>query len=103
MATLIPASSLDVSALQIEQPLHLQQILCSLALELPGGACRRFDDSVIDGKNLMAAKAIAAPVASGWSVAGWDLHPLESAALSRRTPRPDVLQTSPAKLRYDDT
>jgi hypothetical protein len=28
----------------------------------------------------------AAPVASGWSdLAGWDLHPLESAALSRRT------------------
>jgi hypothetical protein len=30
--------------------------------------------------------SIAAPVASGWSVAGWDLHPLESAALARRTP-----------------
>src|SRR5262249_55862840 len=30
--------------------------------------------------------SIAAPAASGWSVAGWDLHPLESAALSRRTP-----------------
>jgi hypothetical protein len=30
--------------------------------------------------------SIAAPVASGWSVAGWGLHPLESAALSRRTP-----------------
>ena len=28
-----------------------------------------------------------APVASGWSdVAGWASHPLESAALSRRTP-----------------
>jgi hypothetical protein len=47
MATLIPASSLDVSALLIEQPLHLQQISCSLALELPEGACRRFDDSRI--------------------------------------------------------
>ena len=34
--------------------------------------------------------SIAAPVASGWSVAGWDLHPLESAALSRRTPVADV-------------
>src|SRR4029453_15543832 len=32
--------------------------------------------------------SIAAPAASGWSVAGWDLHPLESAALSRRTPEP---------------
>src|SRR6516162_607142 len=30
--------------------------------------------------------SIAAPVASGWSVAGWDFHPLESAALQRRTP-----------------
>src|SRR3974390_1022686 len=34
--------------------------------------------------------SIAAPAASGWSVAGWDLHPLESAALSRRTPISDV-------------
>src|SRR3974390_1406306 len=33
--------------------------------------------------------AIAAPAASGWSVAGWDLHPLESAALPRRTPTTD--------------
>jgi hypothetical protein len=24
------------------------------------------------------------------AVAGWDLHPLESAALSRRTPKPDI-------------
>ena len=32
--------------------------------------------------------SMTAPVASGWSVfAGWELHPLESAALSRRTPR----------------
>jgi hypothetical protein len=30
---------------------------------------------------------MTAPVASGWSeLAGWDLHPLESAAFSRRTP-----------------
>jgi hypothetical protein len=34
---------------------------------------------------------LPAPVASGWSdVAGWALHPLESAALSRRTPEGDV-------------
>jgi hypothetical protein len=32
--------------------------------------------------------SIAAPVASGWSVR--DLHPLESAALSRRTPMSDI-------------
>src|SRR5215831_14886218 len=29
----------------------------------------------------------AAPVASGWSGRRWALHPLDSAALSRRTPR----------------
>ena len=34
--------------------------------------------------------SIAAPVASGWSVAGWDFHPLESAALPRRTPKAAV-------------
>src|SRR5438552_2897345 len=33
--------------------------------------------------------SMTAPVASGWSVTGWGLHPLESAALSRRTPTPD--------------
>jgi hypothetical protein len=33
--------------------------------------------------------SIAAPAASGWSVAGWGFHPLESAALSRRTPTTD--------------
>jgi hypothetical protein len=30
-----------------------------------------------------------APIASGWSVAGWGLHPLESAAFARRTPTAD--------------
>src|SRR5215467_5310608 len=34
--------------------------------------------------------SIAAPAASGWSVAGWDLHPLESAALPRHTPVADM-------------
>ena len=34
---------------------------------------------------------MTAPIASGWSeIAGWDLHPLESATLSRRTPRADL-------------
>jgi hypothetical protein len=37
--------------------------------------------------------SIAAPAASGWSVAGWDLHPLESAALPRRTPTTDMGQS----------
>jgi len=33
-----------------------------------------------------------APIASGWSkIAGWDLHPLENAALTRRTPETDIL------------
>jgi hypothetical protein len=33
-----------------------------------------------------AILAVDAPVASGWSdLAGWGLHPLESAALPRRT------------------
>ena len=30
-----------------------------------------------------------AQMALGWSIAGWDLHPPESAALSRRTPKAD--------------
>src|SRR6516165_8327317 len=34
--------------------------------------------------------SIAAPAASGLSVAGWNLHPLESAALPRRTPNSDM-------------
>jgi hypothetical protein len=35
--------------------------------------------------------SITAPIASGWSeIAGWDSHPLRNAALSRRTPEPDV-------------
>src|ERR1700720_4783866 len=35
--------------------------------------------------------SMPAPVASGWSdVAGWASHPLESAALSRRTPEADI-------------
>lgn len=35
--------------------------------------------------------SMTAPVASGWSdLAGWDLHPLESAALSRRTVKADL-------------
>ena len=38
---------------------------------------------------------MTAPIASGWSeIAGWALHPLESAALSRRTPIAAVHRTS---------
>src|SRR5512132_1645279 len=35
--------------------------------------------------------SMTAPIASGWErIAGWDLHPLESAALARRTPNADL-------------
>jgi hypothetical protein len=35
--------------------------------------------------------SMTAPVASGWSdLAGWGLHPLESAAFSRRTREADI-------------
>src|SRR5258707_15465720 len=38
--------------------------------------------------------SMPAPVASGWSdLAGWALHPLESAALSRRTPEAVIKPT----------
>jgi hypothetical protein len=39
---------------------------------------------------------MTAPVASGWSdLAGWGLHPLESAALSRRTREADIPDCGP--------
>ena len=42
--------------------------------------------------------SMTAPVASGWSdLAGWDLHPPESAALSRRTPEVGI----PARSRTE--
>jgi len=35
--------------------------------------------------------SMTAPIASGWSnIAGWDSHPLRNAALTRRTPKPDI-------------
>jgi hypothetical protein len=38
-------------------------------------------------QGLAVVASMPAPVASGWSeIAGWTLHPLESAVLSRRTP-----------------
>src|SRR6476659_3348808 len=43
---------------------------------------------------------MTAPIASGWSeIAGWALHPLESAALSRRTPNPAVRMAMTEPLR----
>jgi hypothetical protein len=39
--------------------------------------------------------SMAAPIASGWSkIAGWDLHPLRNAALTRRTPQCDIPRVS---------
>ena len=45
-------------------------------------------DTLIEGFSHFVT-AMTAPIASGWSVAGWDLHPLESAAFARRTPEAD--------------
>ncbi len=46
-------------------------------------------DTLIEGFSHFVT-SMTAPIASGWSeFAGWDLHPLESAALSRRTPTAD--------------
>jgi hypothetical protein len=43
-------------------------------------------DTLIEGFSHFVS-SMTAPIASGWSeFAGWGLHPLESAALSRRTP-----------------
>jgi hypothetical protein len=47
-------------------------------------------DTLIEGFSHFVT-SMTAPIASGWSeIAGWDLHPLESAALSRRTPFADL-------------
>jgi hypothetical protein len=43
------------------------------------------------GQDFHLVTSMTAPVASGWSdLAGWGLHPLESAALSRRTREADI-------------
>src|SRR5215471_15095913 len=47
-------------------------------------------DTLIEGFSHFVT-SMTAPIASGGSeFAGWDLHPLESAALSRRTPIGDL-------------
>ena len=41
-----------------------------------------------------------APIASGWSkIAGWDSHPLENAALARRTPGRDIPEPGKSVVR----
>jgi len=49
--------------------------------------------------------SMTAPVVSGWSkIAGWELHPLENAALTRCTPQPVIQrQTKTATLRPNAT
>ena len=61
----------------------------SLALRPVHSRCHRISDTLSEGFSHFVA-SIAAPVASGWSGCRWDLHPLESAAFSRRTPKPDM-------------
>jgi hypothetical protein len=47
-------------------------------------------DTLIEGFSHFVT-SMTAPIASGWSeFAGWDLHPLESAAFTRRTPMADI-------------
>src|SRR4029077_5520617 len=47
-------------------------------------------DTLIEGFSHFVT-SMTAPIASGWSdIAGWDLHPLESAAFARRTPIADI-------------
>ena len=56
-------------------------------------------DTLIEGFSHFVT-SMTAPIASGWSeFAGWDLHPLESAALSRRTPLADVQRSD---VNYSD-
>jgi hypothetical protein len=45
-----------------------------------------FRDGFTEGFNRFVTSTVA-PVASGWSILPGGSHPLESAALSRRTPR----------------
>jgi hypothetical protein len=48
--------------------------------------------------------SMTAPVASGWSdLAGWGLHPLESAALSRRTRIADVADRGLGRLNWAES
>jgi hypothetical protein len=46
--------------------------------------------------------SMTAPVASGWSVAGWGLHPLESAAFPRRTPQADSCTAANGRTFHDE-
>jgi hypothetical protein len=69
MATLIPASSPDLFALQIEQPLHCSEISCCLALELPEG---RGEDSTIPPFRLRRASFKGRGLQPELRAAAWD-------------------------------
>jgi hypothetical protein len=51
-------------------------------------------DTLIEGFSHFVT-SVTAPIASGWSVAGWGLHPLESAAFARRTPEAVIRAAGP--------
>jgi len=53
-------------------------------------------DTLIEGFSHLVT-SMTAPIASGWSeFAGWGLHPLESAAFARRTPKGDSVDSPKA-------
>ena len=68
-----------------------QQYLNDRTQQLSGGLHTRavtvYRDTLTEGFSHFVA-SMTAPVASGWSGCRWDLHPLESAAFPRRTPKP---------------
>src|SRR3954463_9974211 len=52
-------------------------------------------DTLIEGFSHFVTSMTAPIVSGGSEFAGWGLHPLESAALPRRTPKPDFAQRAP--------
>jgi hypothetical protein len=67
-----------------QQRFHLDHRVAACTLALPP-----IRDTLIEGFSHFVTP-MTAPIASGWSVAGWGLHPLESAAFARRTPNSDI-------------
>jgi hypothetical protein len=60
----------------------------SLALRPAHSRCHQFH-TLIEGFSHFVT-SMTAPIASGWSGAGWGSHPLESAAFAPRTPTEDI-------------
>src|SRR5271167_5067177 len=72
------------------EPLHVRPAQRSLALR-PAHLRRHLYVTCYTEGFSHFVTSMTAPVASGWSdLAGWGSHPLESAALSRRTRRADI-------------